>query len=195
MAFLRSISRPDLAPMVLGNGVYLRNPQLSDHEAWAELRDKSRAFLTPWEPIWPADDLTRAAFRRRLRRYQREIREDHAYPFFIFREEDHVLLGGCTISGVQRGVQQSCTLGYWAGERHAGRGYVTEAVRALIPFVFEELKLHRLQAACLPENERSRSVLRKCGFTEEGIARGYLRINGAWRDHVVFAILRDDPRR
>ncbi|PKQ03183.1 MAG: 30S ribosomal protein S5 alanine N-acetyltransferase, partial [Alphaproteobacteria bacterium HGW-Alphaproteobacteria-12] len=56
-------------------------------------------------------------------------------------------------------------------------------------------KLHRLQAACLPENERSRAVLRKCGFTEEGIARGYLRINGAWRDHVVFAILRDDPRK
>ena len=105
------------------------------------------------------------------------------------------MLGGCTLSGVQRGVQQSCTLGYWAGETHAGKGYVTAAVRALIPFVFEELKLHRLQAACLPENERSRSVLRKCGFTEEGIARGYLRINGAWRDHVVYAILRDDPRR
>ena len=98
------------------------------------------------------------------------------------------------IRRVQRGVQQSCTLGYWAGERHAGRGHVTAAVRALIPFVFEELKLHRLQAACLPENERSRAVLRKCGFTEEGIARGYLRINGAWCDHVVFAILRDDRR-
>ncbi|MEQ8951827.1 GNAT family protein, partial [Parvibaculum sp.] len=76
----------------------------------------------------------------------------------------------------------------------AGRGYVTAAVRALVPYVFEELRLHRLQAACLPENERSRAVLRKCGFTEEGIARGYLRINGAWRDHVVYAILRDDPR-
>ncbi|HCX66899.1 GNAT family protein [Parvibaculum sp.] len=195
MAFLRSISRPDVTPMVLGNGVYLRNPQLGDYEAWAELRERSRTFLTPWEPIWAPDDLTRTAYRRRLRRYQREIREDHAYPFFIFHEEDHVLLGGCTLSGVQRGVQQSCMLGYWAGECHAGRGYVTSAVRALIPFVFEELKLHRLQAACLPENERSRAVLRKCGFTEEGIARGYLRINGAWRDHAVFAILRDDPRK
>ncbi len=181
--------------MIVGQGVYLRNPQPADYGPWSDLRGRSRDFLTPWEPTWPADDLTRTAFRRRLRRYQREIREDQAYPFFIFREEDDALLGGCTLSGVQRGVQQSCTLGYWAGERHAGRGYVTAAVRALVPFVFEELRLHRLQAACLPENERSRAVLRKCGFTEEGLARGYLRINGVWRDHVVYAILRDDPRR
>ncbi|MBA4209317.1 MAG: 30S ribosomal protein S5 alanine N-acetyltransferase [Parvibaculum sp.] len=195
MAFLRSISKPDTAPTIPGRGLYLRAPQLTDFLQWSELRERSRAFLTPWEPTWGPDDLTKPSFRRRLRRYQREIREDQAYPFFIFREGDDVLLGGCTLSGVQRGVQQSCTLGYWAGEDHAGRGHVTAAVRALIPFVFEELKLHRLQAACLPENERSRAVLRKCGFTEEGIARGYLRINGAWRDHVVYAILRDDPRR
>lgn len=184
-----------MTPTILGHGVYLRNPLPTDFLPWAALRHQSRAFLTPWEPTWGVDDLTRTSFRRRLRRYQREIREDQAYPFFIFREEDDALLGGCTLSGVQRGVQQSCSLGYWAGEIHAGRGHVTAAVRALIPFVFEELKLHRLQAACLPENERSRAVLRKCGFTEEGIARGYLRINGAWRDHVVYAILSDDPRR
>ncbi|PKQ06597.1 MAG: 30S ribosomal protein S5 alanine N-acetyltransferase [Alphaproteobacteria bacterium HGW-Alphaproteobacteria-11] len=195
MAFLRSITKPDTAPLILGEGVYLRTPQPGDYAAWAQLRENSRDFLTPWEPTWAQDDLTRTAFRRRLRRYMREIREDHAYPFFIFREQDEALVGGCTLSGVQRGVQQSCTLGYWAGEKYAGQGYVTAAVRALVPYVFEELKLHRLQAACLPENERSRAVLRKCGFTEEGNARGYLRINGMWRDHVVFAILRDDPRR
>lgn len=195
MAFLRSITKPETAPLVLGEGVYLRTPQPGDYAAWAALRGDSRDFLTPWEPTWAQDDLTRTAFRRRLRRYMREIREDNAYPFFIFREQDEALVGGCTLSGVQRGVQQSCTLGYWAGEKYAGQGYVTAAVRALIPYVFEELKLHRLQAACLPENERSRAVLRKCGFTEEGHARGYLRINGMWRDHVVFAILRDDPRR
>lgn len=184
-----------MTPTILGDGLYLRNPLPTDFLQWATLRHQSRAFLTPWEPTWGVDDLTRTSFRRRLRRYQREIREDQAYPFFIFREEDDVLLGGCTLSGVQRGVQQGCSLGYWAGEMHAGRGYVTAAVRALIPFVFEELKLHRLQAACLPENERSRAVLRKCGFTEEGIARGYLRINGAWRDHVVYAILSDNSWR
>ncbi len=194
MAFLRSISRPEPAPLVIGDGVRLRSPQMGDYEEWAALREKSRAFLTPWEPTWPEDDLSKASYRRRTRRYLREIRADRAYPFFIFREEDGALVGGCTLSNVQRGVQQSCALGYWAGEIHAGRGYVTRAVRALIPYVFEELKLHRLQAACLPENERSKAVLRKCGFREEGYARGYLRINGVWRDHLVFAILRDDPR-
>ncbi|HMM13259.1 MAG TPA: GNAT family protein [Parvibaculum sp.] len=194
MAFLRSISRPEPAPLIIGDGVRLRSPQMGDYEEWAALREKSRAFLTPWEPTWPEDDLSKASYRRRTRRYLREIRADRAYPFFIFREEDGALVGGCTLSNVQRGVQQSCALGYWAGEIHAGRGYVTRAVRALIPYVFEELKLHRLQAACLPENERSKAVLRKCGFREEGYARGYLRINGVWRDHLVFAILRDDPR-
>lgn len=194
MTFLRSISRPDVAPVVAGDGVFLRGPQLGDYAEWATLRERSRSFLTPWEPVWPDDDLTRNAFRRRIRRYMREVKEDHAYPFFIFRNEDGALVGGCTLSSVQRGVQQSCTLGYWAGEIFAGKGYVTGAVRALIPYVFEELRLHRMQAACLPENERSKAVLRKCGFREEGHARGYLKINGMWRDHVVFAILRDDPR-
>lgn len=194
MAFLRSMSRPETPPVVVGDGVFLRGPQMADYAEWAVLRERSRAFLTPWEPTWPEDDLTRTAYRRRIRRYMREVKDDHAYPFFIFREEDEALVGGCTLSSVQRGVQQSCSLGYWAGESFAGRGYVSRAVRALIPYVFEELRLHRLQAACLPENERSKAVLRKCGFREEGHARGFLRINGVWRDHVVFAILRDDPR-
>ena len=180
--------------MIVGEGIYLRGPDGDDYAQWSVLREESRDFLKPWEPTWPHDDLTRNAFRRRLRRYAQDVREDRAYPFFIFLGKTDELVGGVTISGVQRGVQQCCSLGYWAGERHAGRGYTTAAVRALIPYVFEELKLHRLQAACLPENERSKAVLRKCGFQEEGYARGYLRIDGAWRDHVVFALLRDDPR-
>lgn len=194
MAFLRSISKPDPASIVMGDGVFLRPPVLSDFAEWAALRDQSRDFLAPWEPTWAVDDLTRPAFRRRVRRYQREAREDNAYPFFIFRESDGALVGGCTLSNVHRGVQQDCTLGYWAGAPYAGQGYITRAVRALINHVFEELKLHRLQASCLYENERSKAVLRRCGFREEGYARGLLRINGVWRDHVQFAILRDDPR-
>ncbi|PCJ69417.1 MAG: 30S ribosomal protein S5 alanine N-acetyltransferase [Rhodobiaceae bacterium] len=195
MAFLRSITRSEVAPLVIGQGVYLRGPTMGDYAEWAELRTRSRAFLTPWEPTWPADDLTRAAFRRRLRRYMRDVREDLAYPFLVFRDEDDALVGGVTVSNIHRGVQQSCTLGYWAGEVHSGNGYITSAVQALVPFIFDELHMHRIQAACLPENERSQVVLRKCGFTHEGIARGYLRIDGAWRDHVVFALLVGDRQR
>jgi len=194
MAFLRSMTRPEIAPLVLGEGVYLRGPTMGDFSEWADLRARSRSFLTPWEPTWPVDDLTRPAFRRRLRRYMRDVREDLAYPFFVFRNEDDALVGGVTISNVHRGVQQSCTLGYWAGETFAGNGYTTSAVRAVIPFVFDELHMHRVQAACLLDNERSQAVLHKCGFHQEGIARGFLRIDGAWQDHVVFALLIGDPR-
>lgn len=194
MALLRSLSREDTAPFISGDGLYMRGPQLTDHPQWASIREESRAFLTPWEPTWPRDDLTRTAYRRRLRRYTRDVREDLAYPFFVFREADDQLVGGCTLSNVRRGVAQTCSLGYWAGERFAGNGYMTSAVRAIIPFVFDDLGLHRLEAACLPSNEPSKRLLLRCGFRQEGYARNYLRINGAWRDHLLFAILADDPR-
>lgn len=194
MVLAKSLTAYEDPPVIDGGRVYLRPPRMGDFAEWSALRLASEAFLKPWEPTWPVDDLTRPAFRRRLKRYQREMREDRTYPFFVFEMEEGRLVGGVTISNVARGVQQSATMGYWAGERHAGNGYTTAAVRALIPYVFEEMRLHRLMAACLPENEPSKAVLRKCGFQHEGYARGYLRIDGAWRDHVVFAILRDDPR-
>jgi len=194
MALLRNISASDDAYSIEGDGVFLRLPRSGDYVEWAELRARSRAFLTPWEPTWPADDLTRTAFRRRLRRYQKDVRDGQAYPFFIFSSHSGKLVGGCTLSNVRRGVAQTCSLGYWVGEPHQKRGYTGAAVRALIPFVFDQLKLHRLEAACLPTNEPSRALLTACGFTHEGFARNYLRIDGAWRDHLLFAILSSDPR-
>jgi ribosomal-protein-alanine N-acetyltransferase len=180
-------------PVLQGDGVFLRYPEMSDYAAWAALRSESREFLAPWEPVWAADELSRSAFRRRIRRYQREIRGDLAYPFFVFRKADSVLMGGCTLSNVRRGVTQSAALGYWIGERYARHGHMYAALSAMLPFVFHVLALHRLEAACIPENEASRALLRKVGFREEGRARRYLQINGEWRDHVLFALLEDDP--
>lgn len=194
MALLQSFPRFPASLSIRGDGVLLRVPEMRDHAEWSELRHESQAFLKPWEPSWPTDDLTRAAFRRRLRRYAREMSGDTAYPFFIYRLEDGVLTGGCTLSNISRGVQQYGTLGYWSGKRFTGQGLMTAAVRTLLPYAFDELGLHRVQAACLPENEASKAVLRKTGFEEEGIARGYLRINGAWRDHLLFAVLASDVR-
>ena len=180
-------------PVLQGDGVYLRYPQMSDFAQWAALRDESREFLAPWEPTWALDELSRSAFRRRIRRYQREIRGDLAYPFFVFRKEDDLLMGGCTLSNVRRGVTQSAAIGYWIGERYARHGHMYAALMALVPFVFHVLTLHRLEAACIPENGASRALLLKVGFREEGRARRYLQINGEWRDHVLFALLEDDP--
>lgn len=167
---------------------------MGDFPAWVNVREDSRAFLAPWEPTWPLDDLTRSAFRRRVRRYLQDIREDNAYPFFIFREDDDGFMGGLTLSNVRRGVTQSASLGYWIGEGVSRQGHMTASVAAVIPFVFDQLGLHRLEAACLPSNAASIRLLEKVGFAREGFARRYLRINGVWQDHFLYAMLSDDPR-
>jgi ribosomal-protein-alanine N-acetyltransferase len=193
MAFFRTTSFSDTLPAVVGESVMLRAPQIADYAAWAELREASRDFLVPWEPTWPADDLTRGAFRRRLRRYAEDQRMDLSYPFFLFRRDDGVLLGGLTIANVRRGVAQAGSLGYWIGLPHARSGLMTAAVAALIPFAFSTLRLHRLEAACIPTNSASIRLLEKSGFEREGYAREYLCIHGSWQDHLLYARL-DRPR-
>jgi ribosomal-protein-alanine N-acetyltransferase len=171
--------------------VVLRAPRYRDFEAWSGLRLQSRAFLQPWEPSWPHDDLERGAFRRRLATYAREIDAGSAYPFFIFDNLDDRLTGAITLSNIRRGVSQTATIGYWIGQPFAGQGRMSAAVRTLIDFAFRGLGLHRLEAACVPANESSRRVLLKTGFTHEGTARAYLKINGVWRDHLLFGIISD----
>ena len=180
-------------PRLVGERVYLRYPALRDWAAWASLRQASRSFLTPWEPTWPSDALDRGAYRRRLRRQYAEIEQDRAYPFFVFAMSDDRLVGGVTLTNVRRGVAQAATVGYWVGAEFGGQGLMTEAVCAVLGFAFNALNLHRVEAICIPDNHRSRRLLERVGFVHEGNARGVLRINGAWRDHVAYAILREDP--
>lgn len=185
----------DLSPRIVdGNRVVLRAPQMTDFPAWERLRGESRAFLSPWEPVWGADDLTRAGFRRRLRHYAEDMRADMSYPFFIFRRTDAALVGGVTLANVRRGVAQAGSVGYWIGERFARQGLMTDALTALIPYLFDDLKLHRIEAACIPTNVPSMRLLERCGFVREGFARRYLCINGVWQDHYLYARLVDDPR-
>jgi ribosomal-protein-alanine N-acetyltransferase len=195
MALLRAASASDLGPVLEYDRVVLRTPQISDYPAWAELRAASREFLTPWEPLWSNDELSRASFRRRVRHYLRDLREDVGYALFIFSATSGALVGGLTLCNVRRGVTQSCTLGYWIGAKYARQGYMTASVRAVVPFVFDSLELHRLEAACLPTNAASIKLLEKTGFLREGLARRYLRINGVWQDHLLYALLDTDMRR
>src|SRR3954463_11564186 len=125
MALFRLPSRspPALAPR--GHGLLLSAPQMSDFPQWAQLREHSPAYLTPWEPIWPSDDLTRACFRRRLRRYAEDIASDRSYPFVVFRESYGAMIGGVTLANVRRGIVQAGTIGYWIGEPHANKGLMT----------------------------------------------------------------------
>lgn len=177
-----------------GDGVYLRAPEPRDYQDWADVREASRAFLTPWEPTWGSDENSRAAFRQRLRRYAEDARDDRSYAFLLFRDADDTLLGGLTLSNLRRGVAFAASLGYWIGEIYAGKGYMTAGVRAIVRGAFNDLGLHRVEAACQPENFASRRVLEKAGFTQEGMARAYLKINGAWRDHLLFAAVNEAGR-
>jgi [ribosomal protein S5]-alanine N-acetyltransferase len=187
----RSLDRPDL--VLEGGRLLLRPPQREDFKAWAELRDASRSFLQPWEPIWPHDDLTSAAFRRRVNRYIAEIEKDESYPFFLFGSQGQELLGGLNLTNVRRGAASMASLGYWMGQPHAGQGYMTEAVNMIIPFAAQSLRLRRIEAACVPENQKSVRLLEKTAFVREGYAREYLAINGQWRDHFLFARLTTLP--
>jgi ribosomal-protein-alanine N-acetyltransferase len=193
MAFFRTAGLAESMASIDGDRVALRMPQMSDFPEWAALREESRSFLKRWEPIWPVDDLTRGAFRRRLKRYAEDQRSDQAYSYFIFRKADNVLVGGITLANVRRGVAQAGSIGYWIGEPHAREGLMTDALRTLIPFSFATLRLHRLEAACIPTNTASIRLLEKSGFEREGYARQYLCINGIWQDHLLYARIKDDP--
>jgi len=192
MALFRFATDPPSRPLIRTANLILRAPAASDYAAWAVLRTESRAFLTPWEPVWNEDDLTRTSFRLRVKRAAREIASDEAYSLFILDGHGETLLGGLTLGLVRRGVAQACTLGYWMGARHAGKGHMSEAVRGALRFAFQDLALHRVEAACLPDNEPSRRLLERVGFQREGLARSYLRINGAWADHLLYAALASD---
>jgi ribosomal-protein-alanine N-acetyltransferase len=181
-------------PVLRGGKVVLRGATPGDWPAWARLRAESRDFLRAWEPASPADALTRAAFRRRLRHHQREARDESGFSFLVFRAIDDALVGGVTLSNVRRGVAQCATLGYWMGRPYAGRGYMGDAVRATLRLAFDTLRLHRVEAACLTGNERSRKLLTSLGFSEEGVARDYLCIDGRWQDHVLYGLVVGDKR-
>ena len=180
---------------LLGPNVLVRPPELRDWQAWAELRTASRDFLVPWEPAWSSDAHSRAAYRRRLRRQQRDASDDVCYSFFLVRRSDDALMGGITLSSIQRGVARSCSVGYWIGEPYAGDGYMTEGLKCVLGHCFSSLGLHRVEAACMQNNNASQALLRRSGFRREGYARKYLKINGAWRDHLLFAVIEEEWRR
>jgi ribosomal-protein-alanine N-acetyltransferase len=191
MAFLR---RRTPGPVLRAERLMLRPPEMDDFVGWAALRRESEDFLKPWEPLWAPDHLTSRAFRERVYWAARAIAESRAYPLFIFREADGALLGAITLDNLRRGPAMAATVGYWIGAQHARQGYMREALETMRDYVFRDLDLSRLEAACLPENKASRALLERCSFKYEGVAQAYLQIAGRWRTHVLYAALRADRR-
>lgn len=194
IGLFKSLSEAIRGKPIRAGRVYMRPPQRRDCRKWLKLRAGSKNFLRPWEPTWPADSLTRKAFFRRLKTYALQSNTDRGYVFLVFRQEDRALIGSVAINDVRRGIAQSCSIGYWIGEQFAGKGYMTEALSGLLPIIFLRLKIHRIEAACLPHNEASQALLEKIGFRREGFAKRYLKINGTWQDHILFGLLDTDDK-
>jgi ribosomal-protein-alanine N-acetyltransferase len=172
----------------------LRPPIHADYREWSALRHASRDYLTPWEPSWAPDHLSRKSFTNRVYWAQRSISNGSAFPLFLIRRADEVLLGAITLDNIRRGPAQAGTLGYWTGQSFARQGYMREAIGAMVHHAFQRLDLSRIEAACLPKNAASRGLLESSGFKYEGVAQSYLQINGRWRTHVLYAALRSDRR-
>ena len=172
----------------------LRLPEHPDFREWAKLRHESKAFLSPWEPIWAPDHLSRASFTNRVYWSQRALKNGNAVPLFVFHKEAGQLVGAITLDNIRRGPSQVGTIGYWVGQQYARQGFMSEAIIAMVAHAFGALDLSRVESACLPDNVASRGVLEKAGFKYEGVAQSYIQINGRWRNHVLYAALRGDRR-
>jgi ribosomal-protein-alanine N-acetyltransferase len=176
------------SPQLRAPRVTMRPLVPADYAEWSEVRLRNEDWLTKWEPRRQPGfaDPTRdeRAFASRCAARDRERAAGSAYPFGVFLA-DHVI-GELNINNVIRGALQSATLGYWIDERHAGNGFIAEAVVAVFRFSFEELQLHRLEICIVPRNTNSRRVMEKLAIREEGLAERYLEIDGTWEDHVRY---------
>ncbi|MGB9376396.1 MAG: GNAT family protein [Mycobacteriales bacterium] len=176
--------------------VGLRPLHRSDVQAWREIRLANEDWLLRWEPSSPqswAERNSRAAFHAMHRSLSRQARDGQSLPFAI--TYDGALAGQITIGNVVRGSFQSGYAGYWVDGRLAGRGIMPTALALAVDHAFGPAMLHRIEVNIRPENVASRRVVEKLGFREEGFAKRFLYIDGAWRDHICFALTKEDVPR
>ncbi|PZQ46476.1 MAG: 30S ribosomal protein S5 alanine N-acetyltransferase [Micavibrio aeruginosavorus] len=178
-----------IAPVLTTERLSLRPGRESDYDQWKIVRSLNQNYLKPFEPAWPSQSLSPDFFRRRVARLSKEWTDDKTYAFLIFK--DGYLIGGINLNGVMRGAAQSATFGYWLDELSQGNGYMAEAAGAVLKYAFTTLKLERVNAATLVHNGRSRNMLLRLGFEEEGFARSYLQIEGRRQDHVLYGLNKD----
>jgi [ribosomal protein S5]-alanine N-acetyltransferase len=173
----------------------IRPLESSDLPALVEARIRNREFLTEWEPTRDESFFTPAGQARKLAPDDAAWRTATGFPFAILDAgEGDRLIGRLALANIVRGVWQNATLGYWVSQDAGGRGHATAAVGLALRFAFEVAGLHRVQPAIMPRNVRSKRVVEKCGFRHEGVALRYLKINGAWEDHDLYAMTVEDWR-
>ncbi len=182
-------------PQILTDRLRLALP---DADAAAPLLDyfaANRAHLEPWSPPAPADFYTLEFWQRRCQFARQELAAGRSLRLVLYpRDDDRRIIGTVNYSEIVRGGFQACFLGYGLAASEVGKGLMSEALSASLPYVFTELGLHRVMANYMPMNEPSAALLKRLGFVVEGYARDYLFINGAWRDHILTAIANPSPQ-
>ncbi len=171
--------------------VGLRPLASSDARAWNEVRRRNAEWLRPWEAtVPPGDTSAPRTFRALVRDLRRQAREHRALPFAV--TVDDVFAGQVTVTNIVGGSARWAQVGYWVDRRYAGQNVIPTAVALVVDYCLLELGLHRIEVAIRPENTASLRVVEKLGFTEVGYAKGYLHIDGDWRDHRLFALTREE---
>ena len=168
-------------------------PEPADAAAIAAYYRENRGHLEPWSPSWPVGFFTEDFWRDQARSVRQDFRTGNAVRMIIaLRAQPRRVIGNLSLTQVVRGPAHHCVMGYSLAEEFQGHGYMLEAVRAAVTYAFGELRLHRVSASYMPHNRRSAAVLRRAGFTIEGYARDYIRIEGRWEDHIMTAIVNPD---
>jgi ribosomal-protein-alanine N-acetyltransferase len=185
------VARSRVTLTLVSTTVTIRPAERVDASAVAALFAAQREHLAPWDPRREPGFYTRAGQRARLTGVERDREAGIAYRFLIL--EGRELAGEIALSNVARRSFQSANLGYWVAGERCGRGVATSAVAAICEFAFDELELHRLEAGTGGHNIGSQIVLDRNGFFAFGVAPEYLRIAGAWCDHVLFQRIAERP--
>lgn len=175
-----------------GEHIYVRPLELIDAEELLALRQRNYDFFQPFEPIRPENYLTLEEQKKHIASGLQGAENDQSYVFGVFLRETNRLIGRIELSGIARGPFQNANVGYFLDKDHNGRGYTTEGISLCVNYAFEQVGLHRIQAGVMPRNLPSIRVLEKAGFRYEGLARRYLKINGSWEDHALYAITAED---
>jgi ribosomal-protein-alanine N-acetyltransferase len=177
-------------PVTLTDGeITLKPLRRRDRKAWQEVRDRNRTWLSKWEAGAPPESSSEQipSFGALVRFFDDQARSGTSAPLIIWC--DGVLVGQVTLGGITYGALRSAYIGYWIDERYAGRGIVPRAVDLVVGYAFKRLKLHRIEINFRPENEPSRRVAEKCGFTYEGDRKSFLFIDHGWRDHICYVLI------
>jgi ribosomal-protein-alanine N-acetyltransferase len=167
-------------------------PNINDAGETLSFYELNKEHLAPWDPKVPSNFYSLKYWEHKNQRAQEEFLMKSSLRLNIYIKKTSELIGMCNFTGIERGPFQNCHLGYKLGQSFQGHGYMQEALKVSLKFIFDEWNLHRVEANYIPHNKRSAKVLRALNFEEHGIARKYLRIAGSWQDHILTSLVNEN---